>query len=108
MKLEKISNSRVAYFVRHHRPFSTHTGSMYAQIVGDHYIVYSYGPHWPLAVWNGRYWMVNTEKYSRTTSFQSGICRTACINWIGCDTATIKSAAEKAYETLNRQPGMAD
>jgi hypothetical protein len=32
------------------------------------YVVYSYGPHWPLFVWHDGVWYENKDRYSVTTS----------------------------------------
>lgn len=32
------------------------------------YVVYSYGKHWPLFIYEGGHWYANIDKYSSTTS----------------------------------------
>lgn len=32
------------------------------------YVVYSYGPHWPLYVWDGSRWYENEDSYSSSTN----------------------------------------
>jgi hypothetical protein len=49
-------------------------GTIY--IHGD--TIYSYGSHWPMARRNGRTVFVNRDKYSRTTSKQTGYVAGAC------------------------------
>lgn len=35
----------------------------------DRYVVYSYGPHWPLAIWTDRTgWVCNSTSYHRPTT----------------------------------------
>ena len=43
--------------------------NMFGETVGRHgYAVYSYGYHFPMAVWDGSDWHVNEDKYSPSTS----------------------------------------
>ncbi len=46
---------------------------------GDHECpaIFSYGPHFPMAVKNGPDWGVTTDRYSRTTSMHMSGVRTA-------------------------------
>jgi hypothetical protein len=42
--------------------------SLWGEITGDLYVVYSYAPHWPLWInWKG-IWFGNIDKFSRTSS----------------------------------------
>ncbi|WNO06030.1 hypothetical protein [Rhodoferax mekongensis] len=43
-------------------------GTLFGYTKGDLYIVYSYGTHFPVAVFKDGGWLVNKDKYSRTTS----------------------------------------
>jgi len=62
----EMLNADAKEFIENHWPFKVN--NMFAKQVGRMYIVYSYGEHWPLAVWtDGTGWMVNVEKVSRTT-----------------------------------------
>ncbi len=45
---------------------SGRTGNKTIYIVGD--VIYSYGPHWPIAVRKGNQAFINGDKYSVTTS----------------------------------------
>ncbi len=95
--MTKVANCRASWHIKKLLEFSNHTGTLYGQKVGRHgYAVYSYGPHFPLAFHNGKFWILNTERYSQTTSKQSGICREACVNWVGCDKAFIINAIATA------------
>jgi hypothetical protein len=60
-------------YVQGRRPFRTSNGQLYGVL--HHpclYVVYSYGAHWPLFVWNGFDWFENEDKHSMTTSHHSG------------------------------------
>jgi len=91
--MKKISNSRVGYHIQTRSEFTTHTGSMYGMKLGDNgFVVYSYGPHWPLAMWNGRFWLLNTERSSVTTNRHNTIARMACKDWVGCPKIELDAA----------------
>lgn len=51
--------------------------SVFSVWEGELYVVYSYGYHFPMYVWDGaiREWIGNTDKYSSTTSRHQGKCR---------------------------------
>ena len=55
--------------------------SLYAKTISNFYIVYSYGQHFPIAVYNldSSMWYINTDKYSITTSRHQSIVRQALI-----------------------------
>jgi len=62
----KTSNRRARTQVQQLRPFKGN--NTFAEYVGNVYIVYSYGRHWPLfAKINGR-WIENENRYSVSTS----------------------------------------
>ena len=67
--MPKIANSNARLHVKSRMPF---TGSnLYAKWVTDNlYVVYSYGEHFPLWIYDQRIggWLENTSKYSQTTS----------------------------------------
>lgn len=41
----------------------------------ERYVVYSYGDHWPLFIYEDGKWYENADKYSRTTSKHHGQLR---------------------------------
>ena len=47
------------------RENSAETGS---NLYVENYIIYSYGPHWPLAMWKDGVAYVNSDKRSKTSS----------------------------------------
>lgn len=63
----KTSNSRARFLVEERKPF---TGSnCFAEInKNGQYIVYSYGYHYPLFVYNNGTWWVNKDRYSLSTT----------------------------------------
>jgi hypothetical protein len=59
-------------YVQSGMPFRTSNGTLYGCWVGTQpdktYVVYSYGPHWPLFVWHNGIWYENEDRRSVTTS----------------------------------------
>ena len=100
--MKRISNNRVGYHIQVRSPFVTHTGSMYGEKIGDNgFVVYSYGPHWPLAFWNGRFWLLNTERSSVTTNRHNTIARLACNGWVGCPKIELEAAIKRNEKVIN-------
>jgi hypothetical protein len=64
--MTKTSNSKSKQYVVSRIPFRG--SNMFGKGDDKLYIVYSYGNHFPLHVWNGKEWYSNCEKYSVTTS----------------------------------------
>lgn len=53
--------------------------SLFSEQIGDAYAVYSYGKHFPVALFKDGQWLVNTDRYSPTTSrHQSTVKRGIC------------------------------
>ena len=70
MAVRRIANRDASWYTTRRLPF---VGSnLYAKELRDpyRYVVYSYGGHWPLYVWDGgvQRWFVNGDVFSRTTS----------------------------------------
>ena len=63
---DRVANKDCRAYVQ--RCWEFKGSNLYAIQVGDRYVVYSYGQHWPLFInWNGQ-WYQNADKYSVTTS----------------------------------------
>lgn len=75
----RVSNNAAHTYIRDRKAFTSHNQSMYARQRGNLYIVFSYGPHFPMAVYDGadgvNKWFVNGDKYSCTTSKHQGQLR---------------------------------
>lgn len=56
--------------------------SIFSKIIDKLYIIYSYGEHFPLAIYNfdTNKWYQNTDKYSTTTSKHQSIINIAIAN----------------------------
>lgn len=69
MTKKKTSNAKARQLVQKRESF---VGSnTYGEWVGNTYVVYSYGPHWPMFIWVNSQWYQNEERYSVTTSKHS-------------------------------------
>lgn len=77
----KIPNYKAKEYVQNRQPF---TGSnTFGECVGDAYVVYSYGHHWPMFIYVGNKWYENKDSRSVSTSkhqTQLRPCNTNLIN----------------------------
>jgi hypothetical protein len=76
MPTTKISGRESRPYVQERQPFTNHNKQLYGEWASPHlYVVYSYGPHWPLFIWSEdtRHWYANADKASRTTSKHYGM-----------------------------------
>lgn len=72
MQQMKTTNKNAKSFVREKKPFRA--SNLEGLFIGDCYVVLSYG-WYPLFVWTREEgWICNTERYSVSTSKQSGQC----------------------------------
>lgn len=75
----RVSNKDVPHLVGMRVPFQTHQGSVRATLFAstNNYAVFSYGDHWPLAVYEDMTstWYVNMDKYSQTTTRHASLVR---------------------------------
>ena len=71
----RVRNKEVRYFVERQLPFKTATGHLYGEQIGKRYVVFSYGPHFPIYLWKDGVWYGNIEKYSATTTRHQSVAR---------------------------------
>jgi hypothetical protein len=68
-KAPRINGRTCRPYVQARKAFTNSNGQLYAV---NHtpmlYVVYSYGDHWPLFVWDGFDWYENEDRYSNTTT----------------------------------------
>lgn len=72
---ERVANSDARRYVQNLKEFKgSNTYSMWVhdRYGGSRYLVYSYGEHWPLFIYEDGKWYENADKYSRTTSKHHG------------------------------------
>jgi hypothetical protein len=67
----KTTLKQVPVLVSQRKEFNCN-GTLFALIDGNKYVVYSYGQHFPVAVYQSNTWFVNKDKYSVTTSKHQG------------------------------------
>lgn len=75
----KPTNTQAPAFIARREAFTTGNETLYGNNHGDWYVVYSYGPHWPLAACHKPTgaWFVNESKTSNTTTRHLGLVRRA-------------------------------
>ena len=70
----RVTNRIAREYVQRKEAFITSTGNLWSTVYGDssskRYVVFSYGPHWPLFIYdyNTDTWFENADKTSHTTS----------------------------------------
>jgi hypothetical protein len=76
-----ISQSDAGRLIRQRKPFKA--GNVYAEVVNGTYAAYSYGEHFPLAVFCPEEgWLINCDQYSPSTSRQQS--KTSIYSLPGC------------------------
>lgn len=65
-KPPRVANSNARKYVQQRKPFRGN--NTYGACIEDRYVVYSYGEHWPLFMYDDGRWFANSDRYSRTTS----------------------------------------
>ena len=74
MKHPKVSNTNARAYVQNLKPFIG--SNTFAVWTGSEetgrYVVYSYGTHWPMFIWDAKVkqWFVNDSRFGKTTSKQ--------------------------------------
>jgi hypothetical protein len=74
MKAVKTSNAKCRTLVQERQPFNgnnlfaVHIYGSAPLNLTDRYVVYSYGSHFPLFVWQDGVWFENQDRYSVSTS----------------------------------------
>lgn len=67
---KRVANADARRYVQNREEFkgsNTHA-EWRGHILPHRYVVYSYGEHWPLFIYEDGKWYENADKYSRTTS----------------------------------------
>jgi len=57
----KVANSKCKTYVQSKTPFKG--SNLYGEYIGDNYVVYSYGRHFPLFIYAEGAWFENEDKY---------------------------------------------
>lgn len=68
-KIAKVAGWKARPYVKAREAFRNHNNQLFGRWETPLlYVVYSYGEHWPLFVWDGFDWYENEDKYSPTTT----------------------------------------
>lgn len=75
--MDIITQSLMSEYTSTHQLFDTSNGTVFAKDKGDLYVVYSYGEHFPMYVYDKfvELWFGNYNKYSPTTSKHQTLAR---------------------------------
>ena len=75
--MPRLANNALRGPISRREMFKTNSGAVYPRRVGDLYVVYSYGDHFPMWVYDGHInqWFGNQDRWSRTTSKQQSQTR---------------------------------
>jgi hypothetical protein len=63
-----IAQSNMRPLIQRQQPFKS--GNVYAEVHHGLYAVFSYGPHFPMAVKSEQGWLINKDRYSPSTTIQ--------------------------------------
>jgi len=95
----RFTNNECQAEARGRRLFSNKNHTLFGGRQGDRFIVYSYGVHFPLYVWDDGQWYENEDRYSTTTSRHRTQVRPS-YNTIKFSTERMKVIAEGGYIAL--------
>lgn len=85
----RVNHKDMRHCISAKREFKSYSGSVYAKHHQDLYIVFSYGEHFPMYVFdfNTRSWYGNGDKYSPTTSRHQSQANPGVVSdWLDTDT----------------------
>lgn len=67
-KSAATTGQRCRIYVQERLPFHNSNRQLFGRNERGLYVVYSYGEHWPLFIYDGAQWLENKERASVTTS----------------------------------------
>lgn len=88
--MKRTTNAKARDFVQNLKPFKG--SNTFAFWTDDRYIVYSYGEHWPLFIYEYGKWYENADKFSRSTSKQHSQLHPLCETEKRCSDSMITIA----------------
>lgn len=98
--MSHITNRQTIDLIARQQIFKTGNKTIFSDLVNGAYVVYSYGRHFPMAVFKNGNWYVNEDKYSRTTTAHQSYVRQAIartgyktqdgFNWYPKDTRSLE------------------
>ena len=89
--MPNLSNAETREPIERREIFTTNAATIFPRKTSNLYIVYSWGTHFPMWVYDGdlNQWFGNSDRYSRSTSKHQSLSRpNAQIDM--CDTATLQ------------------
>ena len=101
----RVSNNEMGSCVQRREEFRNNNGTVYSERFSDEessrYVVYSYGPHFPMYVYDYAYecWFGNKDRYSQTTSCHKSQCQPSG-NVIYVDTHTMCQLASGVRKNI--------
>ena len=89
--MARLANNELRGPIKRREMFQTNSGSVFPLRTGSLYVVYSYGEHFPMWVYDGHLnlWFGNSDRYSVTTSKHQTQTRPD-VTMTMCDTRTLK------------------
>ena len=75
--MPRVSNVDARRYITNREPFVTNSGAVYCKTTDDLYVVYSYGAHYPMWVYDyaAGQWFGNADQSTRTTGKQKSQTR---------------------------------
>jgi hypothetical protein len=75
--MKTIGNQEMSDYTTELQSFTTHTESVFTKDIDDMYVVYSYGTHFPIYMYDHEteMWFGNSDSYSPTTSRHQTLAR---------------------------------
>lgn len=94
--MKQIANKNARRYVQNLELFKG--SNLFSETLGDYYVVYSYGHHYPMLVHNKKtdQWYRNKDRYSVTTSKQIGQCTPYNVDLMELPTRELKDIIDAA------------
>ena len=94
--MKQIANKDARHYVQNLELFKG--SNLFSETVGEYYVVYSYGHHYPMLVHNKKtdQWYRNKGRYSVSTSKQLGQCTPYDVAFIEASTEELKAMLNNA------------
>jgi hypothetical protein len=96
-KVIRTTGQRCRPYVTARQPFTNSNGQLFARYEQGLFVVYSYGAHWPLYIYDGAQWLENSDRASMTTSKHRSQARPSVTTTLA-DCRTMKSIIDAAWE----------
>lgn len=91
------TGNRCRQYVTARQAFHNSNRQLYGRHERGLYVVYSYGEHWPLFIYDGAQWLENSDRTSLTTSKHRGQAHPLVTTTLA-DCATMRATINAAWE----------